>query len=52
MFRLWAKTWKYNHMISDITIENNREDTRTHKIFQALEEVCDEFDLSLSLIHI
>ncbi len=49
MFRLWAKTWKYNHMISDITIENNREDTRTHKIFQALEEVCDEFDLSKPL---
>lgn len=45
MFRLWAKEWKNNHMLKDITIENDLEDTRTHKIFQALDEICYAFDL-------
>lgn len=45
MFRLWAKEWKDNHMLKDITVCNDTEDTRTHKIFQALEEVCYAFDL-------
>jgi len=45
MFRLWAKEMKENHLLRDITIENDSEDTRTHKVFQALEEVCYEFDL-------
>lgn len=46
MFRLWAKTFKDNHMLRDITICNDSDDTRTHKVFSALEEVCYEFDLS------
>ena len=46
MFRLWAKTFKDNHMLRDTTICNDSDDTRTHKIFSALEEVCYEFDLS------
>jgi len=33
-------------MLKDITIEDDREDTRTHKVFQALDKVCYEFDLS------
>jgi hypothetical protein len=45
MFRLWAKEWKNNRMLKDITIENSQEDTRTHKVFQALDEVCYAFDL-------
>lgn len=45
MFRLWAKTFKDNHMIRDIVIEDNSADTRTHKVFQALDEVCYQFDL-------
>ena len=32
-------------MLKDITIENGQEDTRTHKVFQALDEVCYAFDL-------
>lgn len=32
-------------MLRDITIENDGDDTRTHKVFQALEEVCYAFDL-------
>lgn len=45
MFRLWAKEWKDNHMIRDTTICDDSNDTRTHKIFGALEKACYEFDL-------
>lgn len=45
MFRLWAKEWKENRMIRDTVIEDDRPDTRTHKVFHALEEVCCQFDL-------
>lgn len=45
MFRLWAKEWKENRMIRDTVIEDDRPDTRTHKVFHALEEVCFQFDL-------
>ncbi|MBO5371246.1 MAG: hypothetical protein J6A75_00850 [Lachnospiraceae bacterium] len=45
MFRLWAKEIKDNHLLQDMTVENDKEDTRTHKVFQALEEVCYSFDL-------
>lgn len=46
MFRLWAKVIKDNHLIKDTTICDDSADTRTHKVFHALEEVCYEFDLS------
>ena len=46
MFRLWGKIWKDNRMLKDTVICNDTEDTRTHKIFQALDEICYEFDLS------
>ncbi len=45
MFRLWAKIFKDNHMLRDTCIEVPGTDTRTHKIFQALDEICYEFDL-------
>lgn len=45
MFRLWAKEWKDNRMLRDMTVEDGSEDTRTHKVFRALEEVCYAFDL-------
>lgn len=45
MFRLWGKIWKDNHMIKDTVICNETEDTRTHKVFAALEAVCYQFDL-------
>lgn len=45
MFRLWAKTFKDNHMLQDTVIEDNSTDTRTHKVFRALDEVCYQFDL-------
>ena len=45
MFRLWAKELKNNRMLRDTTICDDSQETRTHKVFQALEEVCYEFDL-------
>lgn len=45
MFRLWAKEFKDNRMIKDTVIEDARTETRTHKVFDALEEVCLRFDL-------
>ena len=46
MFRLWAKEFKDNRMLRDTVIEVDNDDTRTHKIFHAIDEVCHEFDLS------
>lgn len=45
MFRLWAKEFKDNRMVKDTVIEDARSETRTHKVFDALEEVCLTFDL-------
>lgn len=45
MFRLWAKTFKNNHMLQDTVIYDSSADTRTHKVFHALDEVCGQFDL-------
>ena len=44
--RIWFKIFQNNHLLKDTVIENNENDTRTHKIFQALDAVCYEFDLS------
>ena len=45
MFRLWARTFQDNHMLRDACISDDSQDTRTHKIFRALDEVCYQFDL-------
>ena len=46
MFRLWGKEFKDNRMLRDTVICDDSDETRTHKIFNALEEICYEFDLS------
>ena len=46
MFRLWGKEFKDNKMLKDTVIEDTSDDTRTHKVFHALDEICYEFDLS------
>ena len=46
MFRLWGKVFKDNRMLRDTVICDESDDTRTHKIFHALDEICQEFDLS------
>ena len=45
MFRLWGKTIRDNRIIKDTVIENESNDTRTHKILNALDAICYEFDL-------
>ena len=46
MFRLWAKQWKDNRIVQDMVVCEDTDDTRTHKVFRALEEICYSFDLS------
>lgn len=47
MFRLWAKEFKNNKMICDLVVENDSaSETRTQKVFAALDEICHSFDLS------
>ena len=45
MFRLWAKVFQDNHLLRDTVICDESNDTRTHKIFHALDEACYQFDL-------
>lgn len=50
MFRLWGKIWKENHMLWNTTITIEDESlNRTRKVFQALEEICYQYDLSKPL---
>ena len=46
MFRLWGKIYKENRLLNDTVISDETNDTRTHKIFHALDAICQEFDLS------
>ena len=46
MFRLLARTFKDNHMLQDTCIADGSADTRTHKVFRALDEICLRFDMS------
>lgn len=46
MFRMWAKLFKDNRMLKDTVVADESADTRTHKIFHALDEICYGFDLS------
>lgn len=43
--RIWGKIWKDNHLVRDAVITDESDDTRTHKIFHALDELCLTFDL-------
>ncbi|MCR5355947.1 MAG: hypothetical protein K6E63_00940 [Lachnospiraceae bacterium] len=44
--RIWAKLIGDNRIIKDMVVENYSDDTRTHKVFDALDRICIEFDLS------
>ena len=46
MFRLWGKEFKDNRMVRDTVICDDTDDTRTQKVFHALDAICYEFDLS------
>lgn len=44
--RIWVKEFKDNRLVRDIVVENYDNDTRTHKVFDALKKACNAFDLS------
>ena len=46
MFRIWVKIFTDNRLIKDIVVCNEEDDTRTHKIMNALDKACYAFDLS------
>lgn len=47
MFRIWAKEWKNTHLIRDMVVCNDDYNmSRTKKVFDAVEKICVEFDLS------
>ena len=43
--RVWIKVFDDTHVINSETIEDYSNETRTHKIFKALEEACCRLDL-------
>lgn len=43
--RIWARTFLDNRTTNEIVITNNEDDTRTHKIFNALDKISYEFDI-------
>ena len=45
MFRLWGKIFESSHLIKDAVIERD-DDTRTHRIMNAVDELCVMWDLS------
>lgn len=46
MFRMWGKVWKDNRLIRDHVAENSDYSmSRTAMVFQAVEDICHEFDL-------
>lgn len=46
MFRMWGKIFHENRMLKDTVICIDTDLNRTRKVYQALEEICYEFDLS------
>lgn len=46
MFRLWVKLIKESRLMDEIVIEDASDKTRTHKIFDGLDEACIKFDLA------
>ncbi len=47
MFRVWGKLFKENRLLKDTVIcIDNYEITRTQKVYEALTQICLEFDLA------
>ncbi len=50
MFRLWGKIFKDNRLIRDVVIcDDDDRKSRTKKVFDAMENICLQFDLSQPL---
>lgn len=46
MFRIWAREFKDGHVLRDTVVCDDRKESRTHKVFDAIDKICMEFDLS------
>lgn len=44
--RIWGKIFKDNRMLRDTVVTDESMETRTQKVFHALDAICYEFDLS------
>ena len=47
--RIWGKIIKDNRLLQDHVVENYNAESRTTKVFSALNELCLRFDLSVPL---
>ncbi len=47
--KIWFKIYKDNRLVRDTTVEDFSDETRTHKVFHALEEACHELDLAVPI---
>lgn len=45
MFRLWVRLVKDNHLLNDMVVCDESEDSRTHKVMNAIEKASYEMDL-------
>ena len=43
--RIWFRIMRNNKAVRELTVENYESDTRTHKVFGAVDEMCRDFDL-------
>lgn len=44
--RIWARQFKDTHMLKDVLVEDYSSDTRTHKVFAAITNICQQMDLA------
>ena len=44
--KFWARTFKDNRMTKDMVVTNTENDTRTHKVFAAIEKISYDFDIA------
>ena len=43
--KFWARSFKENRMQKDVVVENTNDDTRTHKVFWAIEKISYDLDI-------
>ena len=46
---MWIKQFQNTRLIKNTVIEDSTADTRTHKVFNAIESACYQFDLSIPI---
>ncbi|MBP5608129.1 MAG: hypothetical protein J6X66_07665 [Lachnospiraceae bacterium] len=47
--RIWFKLWKDTKLKKELTVVRNENDTRTHKVLNAVEEAVHAFDLPVPI---